>query len=1412
MALIVGAIVNMTSTLPTQAHHATQPMLYQFAIWGDTGATDPQPSDRVNLLNNGDTSFAANTAITADPLCGPNAATNPTSEIYVCAVTFPTDVEEVWLRAVPGNPAQASGHTEASTDYVAKLGSIDFPTTDNTGLKVKLAEGLNTLSVRVQKKGAPGVSRTYTVSVTRKENSRPNFDDANGVASPVRNNRFVYGYAEDLMEKQSGPSQGTGSRYNHPSDGATYDSGSNASYYGKNTSTKRFVKASHYANNADNWTSTDADETIAFTAVIGAGRTPEGTDTSELKNNYRRDTSTVNLSDGIVVTADKDLGEIYLPQASKGNGSTYTYTLKQVGVVGNETNNMPSGITARYVGWEDATSGVNDNDRIDYPGSNTAEAQDNFTTAATADGVTGALIGMVLSGTPTTDSNADRSVHSMVYRAHDGDGDNDKSDATEVFFNVTIQTAPAAAAAPGDDDEPAENELDGLTVLSDAPPAVTSTTHNPREAYTAKWDKEFDSDDTSYRVRVPYEVKKVKITATKTTGTIEMISSSGNVVMQSGTEYKSSELSEGSNDTIRIRVTPPSDSKLSQKTYSIIVSRDYNTPAQFDTSEKPSDLNLYDRVDIAPVNLPGGRLGNGGTDATFNADGTVKELDGDWRYDLALKNLYDVGADRGRGTPGYGPDNTLTSDDGRTQPAAWRGALGLSMVSSWDATAKATKRQLDGKPMLTPAEQGGISAYSDFTMLYVAKDGDLDDRASDNAEHTFGVRVWRNVLLKKLEVDVIPGSSVTSVGGTVYEHDDANPDRDRTSWNKDRTYEYSYTLNHDVGQVTVIAENWGSEVGFVRDTTTTPATPIQQAGITMSPADADTDLSGHQVNLTDGNNPVTIQVQNGKNVGTHNLTIYRKPLGANAITVTALAGDEKIKLTPAFDVTENTYSGIVESHQDVLLIEVDTTHPNAQVSVNYIDAGRDNSKQVNVDPGVNEPFRIDVTLGSSTTTYFLNITRKGNVAPSFGSADVLDSTRQVGKAIVDCKDGSELPYVELPAAVADSGNGALSYSIDATKLPDGINFNPVTRRLTGTPVLREAYERSYDIPYVVSDGDTDRSSNDTDTITFTMTVTHATTDKCGDTGTVTVPRNRLTGLLVIYDLPTVNKTDIEAALDPEFDSAMMSYTVDLPHGSTNKRIAAYVHTGATVSLNQVRISHGVHTPLRDDSNSIRVSYPGDTSETYSLRITESPQSVPAFTEPVADQRWQVGKVVNMALPVATGGNTPPALTYTLADHQGNMPTGLAFDGATRVLSGTANLSNVDSAEEAIYVMTYTVTDRDGDTDTDEFRITITTDPVDTANPGSKPMKLNVVRTGTSATLTWNAGDDASSQAVVALQLSDVAGTVKLEPVAANAETYRLTGLQTGNYIFWVVGYDSSGSYKGRRRKPLLRHLHRAVDN
>ena len=328
-------------------------------------------------------------------------------------------------------------------------------------------------------------------------------------------------------------------------------------------------------------------------------------------------------------------------------------------------------------------------------GTEIVNAEGNTVAQPTSDGTT--VIGIRLSGTPATDSNADKSNYAMVYKATDSDATG--ADSAEVVFGVTIQKSPVAVAAPPPGQAPSDNELLELTVTSQlVDKAVTNNTLKPREDGKAVITPEFKSDIVSYRVSIPYEVEEVTIKAKPVVAdsTVKLISRSGQPLFLSTLSpewtHTFSELSEGSNDPVRIEVTPPDGSDLSAKTYSIIIGREYNTPAQFDTSAKPQNLNYWDRVKIDdPVPLPGGRLGNGDTTESATA------MDGEWRYDLSLKTAYD-----GRSATGGYPYDTLTVDDyangKRTQKNdTWLPTTpGFTFTVSYDADADATVRAMNG--------------------------------------------------------------------------------------------------------------------------------------------------------------------------------------------------------------------------------------------------------------------------------------------------------------------------------------------------------------------------------------------------------------------------------------------------------------------------------------------------------------------------------------------------------------------------------------------------------------------------------------------------------------------------------------------------------------------------------------------
>ena len=103
-------------------------------------------------------------------------------------------------------------------------------------------------------------------------------------------------------------------------------------------------------------------------------------------------------------------------------------------------------------------------------------------------------------------------------------------------------------------------------------------------------------------------------------------------------------------------------------------------------------------------------------------------------------------------------------------------------------------------------------------------------------------------------------------------------------------------------------------------------------------------------------------------------------------------------------------------------------------------------------------------------------------------------------------------------------------------------------------------------------------------------------------------------------------------------------------------------------------------------------------------IVEPPaDTAPSFAAgaTVADQSYAVGADVRLTLPEASGGDG--ALRYTLGPE---VPPGLSFDAAARILSGTPEL-------EGVFAMTYRVEDSDANTSAEDsaaLAFTITVNP------------------------------------------------------------------------------------------------------
>ena len=246
----------------------------------------------------------------------------------------------------------------------------------------------------------------------------------------------------------------------------------------------------------------------------------------------------------------------------------------------------------------------------------------------------------------------------------------------------------------------------------------------------------------------------------------------------------------------------------------------------------------------------------------------------------------------------------------------------------------------------------------------------------------------------------------------------------------------------------------------------------------------------------------------------------------------------------------------------------------------------------------------------------------------------------------------------LPAG--SGGDGRLTYWINT--LPIGFSFHSGTRVLSGSSTTAFTRVMTYDV--ADSDWDSDR-------ITVTLTIAEAdlrpsfsaTSHTCSGTA----------GASVSCTLPAATGGD-----------GALAYSLATPPRGLAFAAATRVLAGTPSAA-----SNSTHTYTVTDAD-------GD-SATMNVRIVISPDpaSNPTFSVSEFSIDGTVGTPLSTTLPAATGGTG--TLTYSLE----SPPRGLTLNSATRVLSGTPEVSGAPN-------LAYTATDGNGNT----ARIEIQFDIVD----------------------------------------------------------------------------------------------------
>ena len=280
----------------------------------------------------------------------------------------------------------------------------------------------------------------------------------------------------------------------------------------------------------------------------------------------------------------------------------------------------------------------------------------------------------------------------------------------------------------------------------------------------------------------------------------------------------------------------------------------------------------------------------------------------------------------------------------------------------------------------------------------------------------------------------------------------------------------------------------------------------------------------------------------------------------------------------------------------------------------------------------------------NTDELTFGITVEPNAAPTFAAA-MIDDRHLTENQVIE-------PFT-LPEA--SGGNGHLQYAVSPA-LPDGLSFNPQTRRVSGTPT----------------------------TASPRAEFTYSATDIDGDVSRLTF------GITVEADVvPTFSGVTVEAL---SFTQHHPIEAVTFPAGSSGNGTLTYRVTPALPEgMNfdgSTRVLSGTPTVSQGKSwYTYQVADDqGDTAE-LPFAITIAVNSIPDFGgATIAEQVFKENRPIdNLTLPEASRGDGE--LIYSLTPA---LPEGLSFDPKTRVLSGTPT-TPMDRTE-----YTYAATDEEGD--------------------------------------------------------------------------------------------------------------------
>ena len=567
----------------------------------------------------------------------------------------------------------------------------------------------------------------------------------------------------------------------------------------------------------------------------------------------------------------------------------------------------------------------------------------------------------------------------------------------------------------------------------------------------------------------------------------------------------------------------------------------------------------------------------------------------------------------------------------------------------------------------------------------------------------------------------------------------------------------------------------------VTETTVAASASDANAGVVVSPEDADDKTPGDQVDLAVGESTIRLEVtaQDGETKRTYTMTVTRAGSADASLSALSLRG---VTLSPAFASGTVAYTASVGHGVTETTVRATASNANASVEVK-LNGVVDQDGVVGLAVGSGNVITVVVTAqdGVTTQTYTVAVTRAGSADATLSALSLSGVTLSPAFASGTTAYAASVEHAVAEATVTAMAVVGAAFEVKLNGIVDQDGIVPLVVG-SGNVIA---------VVVTAQDGQT--------TQTYTVTVTRA------GSSDASLSALSLSGVTLM----------------PAFASGTTAYTASVGHAVTETTVTASASDGASVEvkLNGVVDQDGVVGLAVGSGNVISVvvtAQDGETTQTYTVTVTRAGSVdatlsalslsgvtlTPAFASGTTAYTASVAHGVTETTVTASASDANASVEVTPEDADDQTP-----GDQVNLAVGETTISVEVTAQDGVTTRTYTVTvTRAGAADATLSALSLSGVTLSPAfASGTTTYTASVGHAVTEATVTASASDANASVEVKLNGVVDQDGVVGLAVGSGNVisvvvtaedgattQTYRVTVTRAGSVDATLSALSLSG--------------------